>query len=172
MTPVLALPGRPGVFLLWFAAIAALLLLGWSWLAEPYAQVLVRLVNVGSQSAGLPDSLRLTASGTHGAIGSAIVATIALFAATPARDLLWKFGWSALSASLLFAVHAALLTTQVRLAYAGFEAARTGPRGFLSGVALIPVDAATGDVAGAWYWLFPLLTALLWFAAMQRPVRN
>ena len=171
MNPLLVLPGRPVVFLAWFAAIAALLLCGWSWVEQPYVRILVWFVNTGNQWAGIPDTLRLTASATQGVIGSAFVAAIALFAATPAT-LSWKIRWSVASATLLFAVHAMLLTAQVRLAYAALEASRTGPRGFRSGLALIPVEAPTGDVAGAWYWLFPLLTALLWFAAMQRQTND
>lgn len=166
MNPVLSLPGRPAVFLLWFAVIAAVLLQGWNWLAAPYASALIWLVNLGS--AQLPASLQLTGTATHGAMGSAFVAAVALFMATPVRDFAWKCRWSATVAVVLFLLHAALLTVQVRFAWATMESMRQAPRAYLSGMAQMPDGMASADIASAWYWLFPMCTALIWFAAMQR----
>lgn len=173
MNPILTLPGRPVIFLAWFAAISALLLPGWEWLSQPYAQALVWLVNIAGHGGGLSDSLQLKASGVHGAIGSAFVAAVALFGATPGRDLRWKIRWSGLIALVLYGVHAVLLTAQVRLAHADLEAIRAAPRAFITGQAVDDGvnSIVAGDVSSAWYWLFPLLTALVWFTAMQRSPR-
>ncbi len=166
MSPAFVLAGRPGVFLAWFAGITALLLPGWNWVSEPYAQGLVWLLNAGLHMV-LPHSLHLTASVTHGALGSAFVAAIALFLATPHRNLVWKIRWSTTVILALVSVHAALLTAQVHQAHASLEAMHETPRRFVSGEAL--VSGAGVDLASAWYWLFPLLTALVWFIAIQRP---
>jgi len=56
----------------------------------------------------------------------------------------------------------------VRSAWATMESMRQAPRAYISGLAQMPGDMASADIASAWYWMFPLCTAVIWFAAMQR----
>lgn len=159
---------RPTVFLAWFALASAALSPVWQLFAEGYMETLVYIVNAGAAlgSAGVP-SLNTTA--TPAVIGTAFVAAIALFVASPYHGLAWKIRWSTSTLLLLSAVHVILLSVQIRVAAADLEVLREAPHSFTTGRVLMPAAgvAESGGI-GAWYWLFPLLTTTVWFVAMQR----
>ena len=162
--PVICVPARPGLFLVTFALLAAAVLPAWQALGPVYGHGLTWLVRSGCSLLGLPISLGAT-SGSAEMINPGLVAGIALFGATPSRDLAWKLKWIGGLVLVLTFAHAVLLVAQVHATIAVMIAAADSSRAWLSTAAT--AQGLPGILHNAWYWISPMVIAGLWFTASR-----
>ena len=170
MAPVVRVPERPGIFLLTFALMSAVLLPVWQFAGPAYSYVLTWFVGVGCTLIGLP-SLGAGAAGAE-TINPGLVAGIALFGATPSQSARWKLMWIGVLVLMLTSTHAILLVAQVHAVVVDLAVEADGLRPWLAtGNTGDQATAASGSLHSAWYWLSPMVTAALWLTAGQRGAR-
>ena len=98
-------------------------------------------------------------------INPGLVAGIALFGATPSRDLAWNLKWIGGLVLVLPFAHAVLLVAQVHATIVGMIAAADSSRAWLSTAAT--AQGLPGILHNAWYWISPMMIAGLWFTASR-----
>ena len=98
-------------------------------------------------------------------INPGLVAGIALFGATPSRDLAWKLKWIGGLVLVLTFAHAVLLVAQVHATIAVMIAAADSSRAWLSTAAT--AQGLPEILHNAWYWISPMVIAGLLFTASR-----
>lgn len=139
----------------------------WLWLGHSYGRVLMWCVEALAGWLQGGRDLLLPVPGQ--AVGASILATIALFAATPSTGVGWRLVWGVGTATLMAGLQVALLTAQVMYATTLAHSQAVAPRSFLTGELVSTV--APDRFVDAWPWVGPLVTVLLWFLATGRAQR-
>jgi hypothetical protein len=162
---------RPFFFLGVFSLAAVFLLPIWIYLSEYYMSGLIALVDVATGCAGVPARFHLSALAGDDVFTPSIVAGVALFIATPDRSARWKLHWI-IRLVVLFAIgHAVLLFLQVQISFVhSFNQHLPAQRLLLERPALLPLlqDGLIEHLVDlCYYWIYPVLDTLVWFAAVQ-----